>query len=118
VVAGVVAMTLFGAGTAVIAATGPFAVIFAAVIGFAALSMGKEELMQRHNDYNVPKMLRQVRSEAAMKQKLRVKAAVSEAELAASLAAEFERSSCDRWSRSCPSKSTLSSMRSPTRRSF
>ncbi|WP_298798223.1 Hsp70 family protein [uncultured Pseudonocardia sp.] len=91
VVAGVVAVTLFGAGTAIIAATGPFAVIFAAVIGFAALTAGKEELMERLNSAKIPKMLRQLKSEASMTQKLREKAASSEAELATTLAAEFEK---------------------------
>lgn len=91
VVASVVAMTLFGAGTAIIAATGPFAVIIAAVAGFAALTMGKEELMERLNTVRVPKVLRQLKGEASMTQKLRAKAATSEAELAATMAAEFTK---------------------------
>ncbi|MEU7599171.1 hypothetical protein AB0B79_40225 [Streptomyces sp. NPDC039022] len=89
VVAGVVAMTLFGAGTAIIATTGPFAVIIAAVVLFIGINEGREAAMTRARQTNIPLMMRKVGGENRLVSKLRQGAGPQEAQLAAAFSAQF-----------------------------
>lgn len=88
-VAGVLAMTLFGGGVAIIATTGPLGVIIAFVAGLWALFVGMEAAKERIGDVNLPAMVRELRSEDKLVAKLREKAAVNEAALATSLGRQF-----------------------------
>lgn len=89
VVAGVVATTLFGAGTAVIAGTGPFAVIVAFVAGLWILSEGREGAMAKAKSWDIPGPLRKVKSEEKLKTQLRGEATQQESALAEALATQF-----------------------------
>jgi hypothetical protein len=89
VVAGVVATTLFGAGTAIIAATGPFAVIIAFVVVLVGLSEGKEAAMRKAQEANIPMWMRKVGGENRLVNKLRQGAGPQEAQLAAAFSAQF-----------------------------
>ncbi|MFI2238751.1 Hsp70 family protein [Streptomyces chrestomyceticus] len=89
VVAGVVAMTLFGAGTAIIATTGPFAVIIAAVVLFIGINEGREAAMAKARQTNIPLMMRKVGGENRLVSKLRQGAGPQEAQLAAAFSAQF-----------------------------
>ncbi|MCD9194382.1 Hsp70 family protein [Streptomyces albireticuli] len=89
VVAGIVATTLFGAGTAIIAATGPFAVIVAFALLWAGLSEGKERALAKAREANIPPMARKVGGEARMVAKLQREAAAQEAALARAFGERF-----------------------------
>ncbi|MEV2196233.1 hypothetical protein AB0I02_35430 [Streptomyces phaeochromogenes] len=89
VLAGVISTSLFGAGMAVLATTGPFAVIvaFAGIVGAAV--MGKKRLERLLKTVRVPKTLRRTKSEAGLISELRKNRRTQEAQLARSLAAQF-----------------------------
>jgi len=89
VVAGVVAVTLFGAGTALIATTGPIGVVVAFIAIVSGLSMGKDAAMEKAMKANLPLRLRQMRTEAKLVEKLREGATAEEAALSAKLSAQF-----------------------------
>jgi hypothetical protein len=89
VVAGVVAMTLFGAGTALLAATGPVFVLFAALGGWGALNAIKDNMMEKVGSANIPKTARRFRSDATLA-KLRSGATTAETALAEQLAQALE----------------------------
>ncbi|MPY56351.1 Hsp70 family protein [Streptomyces spongiae] len=89
VVAGVIAMALFGAGTAIIATTGPFAVIIAFVVLLVGANETREAAMAKARQANIPIMLRKVRSESGLVTKLRQGAETQEAELARAFSAQF-----------------------------
>lgn len=88
-VAGVLATILFGAGTAIIATTGPLGV----VLGFMAFlyigSMGKDAAMKKAAASNIPLGMRRMKSEQGMVAKLRQGAVAQEEELARKFAEEF-----------------------------
>lgn len=88
-VAGVLAMTLFGGGVAIIATTGPLGVIITFVAGVWALIVGMEAAKERVREANLPAMVREMRSEDKLVEKLREKAPVNEAALAISLGRQF-----------------------------
>ncbi|MFC5822276.1 Hsp70 family protein [Nonomuraea insulae] len=88
-VAGVLAMTLFGGGVAIIATTGPLGVIIAFVAGIWALFVGMEAAKEKVREVNLPVMVREMRGEDKLVEKLREKAAVNEAALAISLGRQF-----------------------------
>jgi hypothetical protein len=87
--AGVIATTLFGAGAAVIATTGPFAVVIAFFAALALLSGGKDQMLEKAKTSNLPLIVRQMRSEEKLVAKLREEAEKQETELAAQFAQEF-----------------------------
>ncbi|MFG2349707.1 hypothetical protein [Streptomyces phaeochromogenes] len=89
VLAGVISTSLFGAGMAVLATTGPFAVIiaFAGIVGAAV--MGRKRLERLLKTVRVPKTLRRTKSEAGLISELRKNRRTQEAQLAGSLAAQF-----------------------------
>ncbi|MGW3037427.1 Hsp70 family protein [Streptomyces sp. NPDC001178] len=89
VVAGVIAMTLFGAGTALIATTGPIAVVIAFVVLLAGADEAREAAMARARQANIPVLMRKVGGENRLMTKLRQGAAAQEAELAAAFSAQF-----------------------------
>jgi hypothetical protein len=89
VVAGVVATTLFGAGTALIAATGPFGVIVAALVVGGFLGTIKESAMEKAKSSNLPLWMRRVGNEEKLYTKLRGEAPANEAVLASQLAEQF-----------------------------
>ncbi|MET7606614.1 hypothetical protein ABZS96_29785 [Streptomyces avermitilis] len=88
-VAGVVATTLFGAGTAIIAATGPFAVIIAFAVVLVGLNEGKETAMRKAQEANIPLMMRKVGGENRLIGKLRQGAGAQERQLASAFSAQF-----------------------------
>ncbi|MFE7032444.1 Hsp70 family protein [Streptomyces sp. NPDC057621] len=88
-VAGVVATTLFGAGTAIIAATGPFAVLVAFAVVWAGLQGGKEAVMGKAREANMPLLMRKVGGENRLITKLRQSAGSQEAQLAQAFSAQF-----------------------------
>ncbi|MFJ8630204.1 Hsp70 family protein [Streptomyces sp. NPDC093568] len=89
VVAGVIAMTLFGAGAAIIATTGPFAVIIAFIVLLMGANEGREAAMAKARQANIPLMMRKLRSENALVSKLRQGSAAQEAQLARAFSAQF-----------------------------
>jgi hypothetical protein len=89
VVAGVVATSLFGGGAALIASTGPFAVIVAFVGGVWILSEGKDDALAKAKTWDIPGPLRKLKSEEKLKTQLRAEASEREAELAHVLAQQF-----------------------------
>ncbi|WP_406356279.1 Hsp70 family protein [Streptomyces sp. NBC_00658] len=89
VLAGVISTTLFGAGMAVLATTGPFAVIVAFVGALGLMFMGKEWLEHQLMTVSLPKPLRRMKSEAGLISRLRGDAQILEEKLARSLAAQF-----------------------------
>lgn len=86
----IVSATLFGAGTAVIASTGPFGVVVAFAVGMWVLQAGKDEVMAKIQTINIWGPLRKIKSEDSIVKDLRAGAATKEAELAVKLSAEFE----------------------------
>lgn len=88
-IASVVATTLFGAGTAIIATTGPFAVLIAAAAVFGALWMGKDAALDYVKSVELPLRVRQLRSEQKLAATIRADAATQEGLLAAELGAQF-----------------------------
>lgn len=91
VVAGVVAVVLFGAGAALIATTGPFAVVIAAAVGFAILTAGKDEVMGKLQTMKIWAWARKLKGEQSMLDDLRSKAPKNEADLAGELSKEFTK---------------------------
>jgi molecular chaperone DnaK (HSP70) len=89
VVAGVVATTLFGAGTALVATTGPVAVVVAFVVALGIALGLKEEMMDKAQEANIPPWLRKVKGEQKLVAKLREEAPAREAELSGQLAQQF-----------------------------
>ncbi|MFD8968900.1 Hsp70 family protein [Streptomyces sp. NPDC059568] len=98
-ISGVVATALFGAGSAIIMATGPFAVLFAAAAIFIGLSTAKEKIMEEIGDKDLPMAARKIRSEASMIRKLREQATEQEAALASELASQFRSDGSGRLAR-------------------
>ncbi|MFI1682876.1 Hsp70 family protein [Streptomyces sp. NPDC020607] len=88
-IATVVATVLFGTGTALIATTGPFAVLVTFGFILWGLSVGKDEVMRRMRTADIPLWVRRAKSEASLASKLRGKAASTEAELARKMAEQF-----------------------------
>ncbi|HZG88818.1 MAG TPA: hypothetical protein VEZ42_01255 [Pseudonocardia sp.] len=89
IVAAVVAMVLFGSGTALIATTGPLAPLIAFAVGAWALSVGKEEALRRARSASLPLRLRKLKSEASLVATLEAGAEKAEADLAAGLTEQF-----------------------------
>lgn len=89
VVAGIVATTLFGAGTAIIAATGPFAVIVAFALVWAGLTEGKDKALAKARESNIPLMMRRVGGENRLITKLQREAGAQEAALARAFGERF-----------------------------
>lgn len=89
VVAGIIATTLFGAGVAIIASTGPFAVIIAAVAAWWAMKEGMDAAKEKARSYVIPLGVRQLRSERGLLGKLERDAATTERTLAEALANQF-----------------------------
>ncbi|MEU9883299.1 hypothetical protein [Streptomyces phaeochromogenes] len=89
VLAGVISTTLFGAGLAVLATTGPFAVIATFLAGLGIAIVGKGRLQQHFMAADLPRPLRRTKSEAGLIAKLRSGARTQEEELARSLAPQF-----------------------------
>lgn len=89
VVAGVVATTLFGGGAALIASTGPFAVVVAFIAAVWVLSEGKEGALTKAKTWDIPGPLRKVKSERRLKEQLQRDAAAQEKALADALAKQF-----------------------------
>ncbi|WP_405983605.1 Hsp70 family protein [Streptomyces sp. NBC_00872] len=98
-ISGVVATALFGAGSAIIMATGPFAVLFAAVAIFMGLGTMKNAIMEEIGDKDLPMAARKLRSEASMIRKLREQATAQEAALASELASQFRSDGSGRLAR-------------------
>ncbi|BCB90077.1 Hsp70 family protein [Phytohabitans suffuscus] len=96
VVAGVLAMTLFGSGIALLATTGPFAVVVAFVVALFVLRYGKEAAMERAMDINFPVLARKLKGEGELVAELRASAPRKEAELAAQLKAQILKESADK----------------------
>jgi hypothetical protein len=96
VVAAVVAMVLFGTGTAIIATTGPFGVIFAFFVGLGILAAGKDEFMEKIKTVNIWPLARKLSGEKSVINDLRAKAAANEAELAQKLAEELRPAFADK----------------------
>ena len=93
VVAVVIANVLLGAGTAVIAATGPFAVLFAAVFIFGAAMIGQDKIMGKAMAANIPIWTRRMAlSDAAIERKIRANSAASEAKLATAISEKIVES--------------------------
>jgi hypothetical protein len=91
-VAAVVAMVLFGAGTALIATTGPVGVVVAFMVGVGVLTVGKEEMMEKIKTVDIWPAARKLSREKTVLADLRAKAANNEAELAQNLAGELAAS--------------------------
>lgn len=89
VVAGVISTTLFGAGAAIIATTGPFAVIVAAVAAYYILKEGTDAAMEKAKSAKIPLWVRQLRGEAGLVAKVQRNAPTSEKELGEQLANQF-----------------------------
>jgi hypothetical protein len=89
VIASVVSATLLGAGVAIIASTGPFAVVVLAVGVWVALAYGTDKAKEKAKDYNIPLWIRQLRSERGLVAKLEQNATTQEKELAQELARQF-----------------------------
>ncbi|WP_406175894.1 Hsp70 family protein [Streptomyces sp. NBC_00996] len=89
VVAGVIATTLFGAGVAIIATTGPFLVIIAFFVLVAGGNEVREAAMEKAREANIPLFMRKVSGENRLIGKLRQGAASQEAQLAAAFSAQF-----------------------------
>lgn len=89
VIAGVVSATLLGAGVAIIASTGPFAVVVVAVGVWVALAHGTDKAKEKAKDYNIPLWIRQLRSDRGLVAKLEANATAQEKELAKELASQF-----------------------------
>jgi hypothetical protein len=87
--AGVIATTMFGAGAAVIATTGPFAVVVAFVVALGILGGGKDAMMEKASSSNLPLFLRRMKSEDSLVGKLRKDAEAQEAALGAQFGSEF-----------------------------
>ncbi|MEU6995542.1 hypothetical protein ABZ953_33415 [Streptomyces sp. NPDC046465] len=88
-VATVVATVLFGAGTALIATTGPFAVLVTFGAVWWGVKLGRDEMMRRMRTADFPMWVRHARSEASLAAKLRGKSAEAETELAQKMADQF-----------------------------
>lgn len=78
-----------GGGAALIATTGPFAVVVGFVAALYVLSEGKKEALEKAKSWDIPLALRQLRSEEKLLAKVRAGAEKSEAQLADSLAEQF-----------------------------
>jgi hypothetical protein len=91
VIAGVISTTLLGAGVAIIASTGPFAVVVLAVGVWLAMSKGTDAMKEKAKDYNIPLGLRKLRSERGLVAKLEQNAATQKQELADELATQFQK---------------------------
>jgi hypothetical protein len=89
VVAGVVATTLFGAGTALIFTTGPVGVVIAFVAAMIGLAVGREAALEKAKEANLPLWMRRLGSEDKLIAKLRLGATAEEAELSRKLADQF-----------------------------
>jgi hypothetical protein len=87
--AGVIATTMFGAGAAVIASTGPFAVVVMFVVALGILGGGKDAMMEKASSSNLPLFLRRMKSEDSLVAKLRKDAEAQEAALGAQFGSEF-----------------------------
>lgn len=85
VVAAVVSTTLFGAGVALIATTGPVAPLVAAAAIFGGLMVGKDAMMERVMTADIPIPLRRMNNESTMIRKLRAAADSKETELATAM---------------------------------
>jgi hypothetical protein len=90
VIAGVLAMTLFGTGVALLATTGPFAVVIAAVAGYYMLKMGKDAAMEKALAADLPAWIREMRGEDKLVAKLDQQAAAQESQLASELSRQFQ----------------------------
>ncbi len=91
VVASVVATTLFGAGTALIATTGPIAVVAAFLVALGLASGMKDEMMVMTETAQIWPWVRKLRSEEKLVAKLRREAPAREAELSTQLANQFSK---------------------------
>lgn len=89
VVAGVIATTLFGAGAAIIASTGPFAVVIAFFVALGVLGGAKDEIVRQAMAWEIPASARRLRGEAWFARKLRERAPEQEAKVAAQFAGEL-----------------------------
>lgn len=90
VVSSIVAMTLFGAGHAVLLATGPGAVVAAAVVGAVALILGKEDALKRVKSANLPVLARKFLTEDFLSKQVRKKRVTIEADVRKALVSNLQ----------------------------
>ena len=89
-IAGVLATTMFGAGMAIVASTGPVGWIIGAVVLFMGIfGGGRDAAMKKARASSLPPWVRQLKGEDGLATSLRASASEQERELAEALAGQF-----------------------------